>query len=279
MSDEEEYEDTHLISTTNYGRIIGINAKPYLFEYLQKFKLIKKRNKSYELTDEGHKLGEYLSTDDGKKYIGWNKALLDKIFHPIVSDITKTLDFELFHLTHITNLKPISDQGLKCHNDISGNEDISNPKVNILREREIKSFGSLHDYVPLYFNPRNAMLYQTCINFKDEIIILEIKKEIINKNNTLFSRGNAAKKNSYFTHCKIKVASFDWDMINSETWKDPGGSEEQKSMMMSECLIYKSISSSHIKRIHCKDISTANKVSELRKTNIQEVQISPELYF
>ena len=109
-------------------------------------------------------------------------------------------------LLDITNLKSISDQGLKCHNDISGNEDISNPKVNILREREIKSFGSLHDYVPLYFNPRNAMLYQTCINFKDEIIILEIKKEIITKNNTLFSRGNAAKKNSYFTHCKIKVA-------------------------------------------------------------------------
>ena len=79
---------------------------------------------------------------DGKKYIGWNKALLDKIFHPIVSDITKTLDFELFHLTHITNLKPISDQGLKCHNDISGNKDISNEDISNPKDLRFK-FGEI----------------------------------------------------------------------------------------------------------------------------------------
>ena len=58
--------------------------------------------------------------------------------YTVSGDPNKKKSFEI--------LKSISDQGLKCHNDISGNEDISNPKVNKLREREIKSFGSLHYY-------------------------------------------------------------------------------------------------------------------------------------
>ena len=225
----------HLISTTHYGRIIGINAKPYLFGYLQKFKLIKKRNKSYELTDEGHKYGNYLFTDDGEKYIGWNKSLLDKKIHPFVSDIIKRLDFRLYHLTHIINLKPILNQGLKCHNDALGYKDISNLNVNKLREREKQNYGVLHDYVPLYFNPRNAMLYQTCKQFNDQIIILEIKKEIIKKDYTVFSQGNAARSDSFLTSCKNKIASFDWDKIYSRTWSEIGSGfvdEAQKSMMM-----------------------------------------------
>ena len=241
-----------------------------------------RRNKSYELTDEGHKYGGYLFTDNGEKYIGWNKALLDKKINPIVSGIIKRFDFRLYHLTHILNLKPILSQGLKCHNDASGYKDISNLKVNKRRERERKSFGSLHEYVPLYFNSRNAMLYQTCKQFNGKIIILEINREIVKKDYTVFSQGNAARWDSSLARCKIKAASFDWDKICSRTWAEIGSgviNVEQKSMMMSECLVFKSISSSYIKGIHCKDISTANKVSELIETSIHEVQVSPELYF
>jgi hypothetical protein len=266
-----------LISTKQYGRIIGIDIKEHVWVYLQKLKLIKYRNKSFELTDEGHKLGEYISADNGEISIGWNKALLDKIFHPIVSKLTEGLDFELFHLTHIKNLISILDQGLKCHNDAPSHIDISDQAVNSLRDREIKYFGNLHDYVPLYFNPRNAMLSVTCKKFNDEIIILEIKKEIITKDNTLFCQGNAARGLAHFIYCKKKVALFDWDMINSKSTNCD--TAIKKSKLMSESLIYKHIPSSHIKRIHCKDISTANKVSALIKANIQEVQISPELYF
>lgn len=282
---KSKYEKQGLISTTSYGKRIGINAKPYLFECLTDLNLITKptrRNKSYELTDEGHKYGNYLFTDNGEKYIGWNKALLDKKIHPFVSDIVKGLDFRLYHLTHIINLKSILNQGLKCHNDASGYKDISNLEVNERRERERKSFGSLHDYVPLYFNPRNAMLYQTCKQFNDQIIILEINREIVKKDYTVFSQGNAARWDSSLTRCKIKVASFDWDMICDRTWAKIGSGVvdvKQKSMMMSECLIFESISSSYINRIHCKNFSTANKVSEFIEENIQEVQISPQLYF
>ncbi len=282
---KSKYEKEGLISTTIYGKKIGINAKPYLFEYLTDLNLIIKptlRNKSYELTDEGHKYGDYLFTDDGEKYIGWNKSLLDKKIHPIVSDIIKRLDFKLYHLTHIINLKPILNQGLKCHNDALGYKDISNLNVNKRREREKRDYGVLHDYVPLYFNPRNAMLYQTCKQFNDQIIILEIKKEIIKKDYTVFSQGNAARRDSFLTRCKNKAASFDWDKIYSRKWAEIGSGivdEEQKSMMMSECLIFKSIPSSYIKVAHCRDISAFNKVSELIKANIKEVQISPELYF
>ena len=98
----------------------------------------------------------------------------------------------------------------------------------------------------------------------------------------MFSQGNAARRDSCLTHCKNKIASFDWDKIYSRTWSEIGSGivdEEQKSMMMSECLIYKSIPSSYITVAHCRDISASNKLSELVKTNIQEVQTSPELYF
>jgi len=272
---------SNLISTGAYGEIIGIDAKPYLFDNLISLGLIEKPSKSYQLTQEGHKFGAYLEAEDGVKFIGWNQELLDSLIDPLKKGITKSLNFRIFHITHISNLESILIDGLYSHNNAHKYLNISNMEVNARRNKAEKHHNhNIHDYVPLYFNPRNAMLYQKENEFKNEIVILEIDKSIINQNYTLFCKGNAARSDVDVTPSKIKVEKFPWNVINSKYWSHNGIIDgKKKSLMMSECLVYKHIPPLFIKHIHYKNSQFVSKLSKLSSSYNKDIQISPNLYF
>lgn len=85
----------------------------------------------------------------------------------------------IFHMTHIENLQSIFEHGLLPHNNLYKKQDISNIEVNCRRRRLDPIYKrSLHDYVPFYFNPRNAMLYSVQSKYKDEIVILKFRRDI-----------------------------------------------------------------------------------------------------
>ena len=72
--------------------------------------------------------------------------------------------YYLYHLTHKDNLENILRYGLQSHNLAHQNnlikKDISNKDVNKRRQKRDPIYKkSIHDYVPLYFNPRNPMMY------------------------------------------------------------------------------------------------------------------------
>ena len=112
---------------------------------------------------------------------------------------------------------------------------------------------NIQDYVPLYFNPKNPMFYT--ISENKDIIILEIKKDIIKKTNSIFSDGNAASKDSKL----YKDLSFFNNEISfclyNPTWNDI---EDGKRIRCSEALIYPSIPTSFIQRIICSTEEKAN---------------------
>ncbi|HKJ33293.1 MAG TPA: DarT ssDNA thymidine ADP-ribosyltransferase family protein, partial [Balneolales bacterium] len=74
----------------------------------------------------------------------------------------------LYHMTHLANLNGILEKGLLSHNKAHKKgllaQDISDSTVN---NRRVK----IHNYVPLYFNPKNPMLYRRR-NIQDELVIL-----------------------------------------------------------------------------------------------------------
>ena len=272
----------NLLSTTQYGRMIGIDAKAYLFPYLIEKGLLSKPEKEYELTATGKDYGRQHKSKDGGRFIAWDKEKLDIIIEPLVSEIVDNLKCSLFHMTHIQNLGSIIDSGLKCHNAATEYKDISNVKVNDRRDKEVNQFGNLHDFVPLYFNPRNAMLYQTCKKFNDEIIILEIDKKITLKYYTIFCEGNAARSDAIFTSCKKKLHNFKWDNIYGNDWTNGStniSGVETKSIMMSECLVKEFIPSSFISRFHVKDQYVLEKIYQKFGDIGSDIFITPRLFF
>jgi len=89
----------------------------------------------------------------------------------------------LYHMTHKDNLERILQSGLKSHNYARRNNlmqnDIANNEVNDRRSRIEPIYNrSLHDYVPLYFNPKNSMLFVRR-NIQDNIIILALAKTFL----------------------------------------------------------------------------------------------------
>ena len=157
----------------------------------------------------------------------------------------------LYHITHIENLFSIFDSGLHPHelaHKYHCPTDISNLEVNQRRSKRDSIYNlPIHEYVPLYFAPKNPMSYKN----KDirELAILHIDKEVALKPNVVFTDGNAASNfTKIYGHIK-DLDGLDWKCLKAKYWKDfPDGSRKR----CSELLVPKTISKDYIKQISVK---------------------------
>jgi len=147
--------------------------------------------------------------------------------------------------------------------------------VNARRNRKESIYGrAIHDYVPFYFNPRNAMMYR---NKDEDVIILAFSKKLLLGNNVVFTDKNAAASTVKFYHNINDLQKIDWSIVQSQSWN--GKPETVKQTMMAEVLVYNSVSIKNLLGIYCKD-------SMMQKTLMQEyglashqVAIKPNLFF
>lgn len=296
-SDRSEWQDTStadqqlelspqsvepLASTTQLGRIIGVKAKPFLFDALIEGGHLARTDGRYCLTGLGCSVGgRYRSADDGSDYVIWPKGF-GKSLQPIKERLLEEIPFRLFHMTHINNLHSILTTGLHAHATAPQYRDISNREVNDRRARTDPVHRlPLHHYVPLYFNPRNAMLYEKQREYGNDIVILEFSRSVCLQEYTLFSERNAATNTARFEYCPSALAAFDWTQIHARKWVyDRVTHVEVKQLMMSECLVHGRIDAKRIAAVH-----TMNKPSELTECSAMNtcdgppVRISPNLFF
>lgn len=186
----------------------------------------------------------------------------------------------LYHMTHKNNLEKILQTGLKSHNDARNNNlmqnDIANNDVNNRRNKIEPIYNrSLHDYVPLYFNPKNSMLYVQ--NNRKDIVILAIDRMLIYDTNAIFTDGNAANKPTKFYNDICNLNQLNWDCIKADYWKD---FEDGKRKRMAEILLFPDIPSKYIQKIYCNNLDTLQFIQEKTKKyqNIA-TEINLNLYF
>lgn len=190
----------------------------------------------------------------------------------------------LFHMTHLDNLENILKHNLLTHNLAHNKhkkynqEDISNEEVNEHRGKPESVYGkSLHDYVPLYFNPHNRMLLFLKTNrpkIYDKVIILGFDKNIMLEDKIVFTNKNAAKKsveyegdiekltgNSFITWSDVfnkDAATNNVGDIYSLSNKDnmyykPCKNKDEGAKLMAETLIPNEIHKDKIKFICCQN--------------------------
>lgn len=187
----------------------------------------------------------------------------------------------LYHMTHKSNLQSILQNGLLSHNQAKNGRltqvDISDNQVNNRRSKRDPIYQrSIHDYVPLYFNPKNPMLYKRG-NIQNDIIILAIDRNLLYQENTIFTNGNAAAVATSFYSNPNDLSNLNWACINSEYWNDI---VDGKRIKCSEVLIYPSIPTTAIRKIYCNNQKTNQFVkSNLDKYSTIDVEIKPNLYF
>lgn len=276
--------DPEMVSTSALGRIAGIKAKPFVFDEFMGKGYIERSNNRYFLTDLGRSVGvggRYQLLPDGNEVVTW-PVVLGTSLHPLKQSFLDRVDFRLFHMTHINNLMSILQHGLFSHNTAPTYLDISNPDVNSRRERiDPIHKNSLHEYVPLYFNPRNAMLYERQAEYRSDIVIIEVARSVCLSNYTLFTERNAAANGCRFVYCLSDVGKFDWPSIHIRNWKMDGiVNIDRKQLMMSECLVYGHVDTDDLAAVHTMNTSTTMRLqSMLAGVQHPGIHSSPGLFF
>ncbi len=270
------------LSTSRLGRILGIKGKPLLFDELIQAGYIVKPGRGFELTEHGNNYGIHLTAENGGRYVAWNPALIrDRLIH-LKEENLCCCNFRLFHMTHIRNLRSIVELGLYCHAKAPEYLDISNAKVNARRSKtEPIHNRPLHDYVPLYFNPRNAMLFQEQCEFQDQVVLIEVRPEACLADFSIFAEKNAAANDCKFVYCLSDVKKFRWDRIQAENWSNDGITNiDSKQLMMSECLISDHIDTTQFSAIHTANDRAASEVrAMLHGLRHPDIRTSGNLFF
>ena len=183
----------------------------------------------------------------------------------------------LYHMTHINNLQNILERGLLSHNLAHRSRavtDISDRDVNDRRAWRSIDGKPLHEYVPLYFNPTNPMLYRRK-GIQDSIAILAINKNLLSQEGVWFTDGNAASNGTAFYYYLNDLNNLDWDCIWDQYWNHH---DDGRRKRCSEVLVPDSIHPSRIERIIVRD--AAARAAVLRRVRVDiPVVIQPWRYF
>lgn len=199
----------------------------------------------------------------------------------IEADLLSNYNIEyLYHITHKKNLKNIFLYGLLSNTDAHkglNKENIADEEVNIRRESNEPIFNrKIHDYVPLYFNPKNPMLFKRR-SIHRELVILAIDKRILKQKDVLFTDGNAASHVTQFYNTLEDLSKLNWDCIECNNWNDyPDG----KRIRCAEVLVFPKIPADYIQKIYC-DNTTLKEyaIDQIEHLTNATIEVNTNLYF
>jgi hypothetical protein len=148
----------------------------------------------------------------------------------------------LYYITHINNVPSILSRGIYCHERIE-DEKIDYTRIYeegiVTNRKDIKTPDgrTLWKFVNLYFQPRNPMLYKVLHEKPaNELVIISIKPEVINRLDIYITTGNAAHSASEILSSGESRKALRKIIKDTEIeyWKEEDGS---KRRIMAECLV------------------------------------------
>ena len=203
--------------------------------------------------------------------------------------------FEFYYITHIDNLESILKNGLLSHKRVieQGINYTSIANNEVMQKRKDKG---LEDYVNLYINPRNAMMYVVKNKVpKDSLVVIAINGNVIRQHNDIkVSIGNAASDYSlildkdeliyldiykfFYEIRRIKDWTSETQIDISEFFKDkrPHKFLSLKVFLQSEVLIKGKIEKELFTTIYVPNENIKEKVKRI--TNLPVIN-APEFFF
>ena len=139
---------------------------------------------------------------------------------------------------------------------------------------------TLWAFANLYFQPRNAMMYRV-VHEKDvdEIAIIAVRRETMDREDTFFTTGNAAHSQSDILEradAKSVLGPIVKDAVTREWWKEEDGT---KRKMMAECLVPDLIPPEFVDSIYVASHEAATKARDLVKNSDIAVIPQPRWFF
>jgi hypothetical protein len=159
---------------------------------------------------------------------------------------------ELFYITHIDNIPSIMTDGILSHKRASKCQHTSVAMEEVQARRAGKRVPGgrpLHEYVNLYFDARNPMLFRLVCADHRSLCVLRIDRQIIEQPGVVITDRNASSDMVRFSKFPDGLGLIDKDVLFAQYWthpQDPIGEMEHKSIKCAEVLVPDKIGSSHI---------------------------------
>lgn len=172
-------------------------------------------------------------------------------------------EFGLHYITHKRNLVSIEKRGLLSLSEVlrRGLErfDVSNSEVQALRDRRREPIWnrSIHDYVPLYLNPKNPML-SALRHLRGDLVILKIDDDVARTGEAIFCDGNAASAATQFS-LDDEILKSAREALRAEYWR---GVDDGTRRRMAEVLVHQRVAPDRINAVLCPNIEVVRKVAQ-----------------
>ncbi len=195
---------------------------------------------------------------------------------------------ELYFITPIENLDSILAYGLLSHNRIAQlkirHKSIANGVIQERRKNKPVPGGKykLHDFVNLYFNPRNAMMFKRKDMYAD-MCVLGMDVDLLNSKTTIVTDGNASSDYTIFYSASSGVQRLDKNLVFARSWYDDDyfAMLRKRRAICSEVLVLNNIPANHIRQVYVSCKESAEKIEEILKNKgiSLPIKVSGKMFF
>jgi len=186
----------------------------------------------------------------------------------------------LWHLTHVKNINSIVKHGIynhyKAHKNIGKSlTDISDNEVQRWRDsKELFYKRRVHEYVPLYINYDNLMVYKLKrYEYQQQLCLIEVSLDVLSENDFLFTDRNAACYDAVFYKSSEDLKKLPWAVLQDDTWDWNDSNKLSKQQRQAEVLIYPEVHPKFIEKIYCSSKEMYRDLSEKYKDLISNKNI------
>ena len=189
---------------------------------------------------------------------------------------------KLYYIAPIENIPSIMEDGILCHNLAERVQHHSIALTVVQERREGKRIPQgkfLHDYVNLYFNARNPMLYLRKARYA-EICVLEIEATILSLTGVVVSDMNASRDLCKFMSPDEALKKLNFDMIYARYWTHPADPLEEyqhKGLVCAEVLVPGVVHFDRVMKAYVAEDEGADRL--LSSGFSKPVTIEPDMFF
>ncbi len=151
---------------------------------------------------------------------------------------------ELHYITHVDNVASILKHGILSHNRASGLtcKSVALEAVQLRRRKRVPNGRPLHDYVNLYFNARNPMMFRVIrgdIAEPRDLAVLRVSPSVLGQSHVVIADRNASSDYVMFYASPDGLAQLDGSLVFAEYWVDDDPLEQfrKKSAICAEVLV------------------------------------------
>ena len=188
---------------------------------------------------------------------------------------------ELHYIAHLSTLPSIQQLGILSHNRAHGIAHVSVAMQEIQDRREGKVIPNglpLHDYVNLYINARNPMMFKRHSQH-EELCVIRVSTRVLDLPDTVIADRNAARDLARFRPSPEGLEAIDAKLVFARDWTHPNDwsqYQRHKGIMCSEVLVPYRVPPEYLDGVYCSCEATRSAVSA---TSSLAVSSHPYLFF